>query len=221
MRIYFILVFLALTSLSSCVTIIGTLMNRDNIITDDRILGQWTSSDSKSLLVQNLMNSVYKLSTEDFEHLRHDNIENNNTEIDSLFITKLYVISYRENNLNYSWTAGLVKIKGQYYLNLSPENCFTDDDKDAYDIGGRLATSSIAKLEWKQNGEIQLRFLNGDQIKEIILNGNARISYEFDPLFDTFVITASSAELSQFLEKYGNNEILYKGGNTIDLFRKK
>ena len=60
----------------------------------------------------------------------------------------------------------------------------------------------------------------GDYIKEIVQTGKARISHEYDPLFGTFVISASSQQLEQFLEKYGDDERLYSEENTITLFRK-
>lgn len=213
MRIYFIAGLLALIGLSSCLTIIKPLTTPGNIVTDDRVIGQWVSSDSKNFLVQNFMNSRYNPSIKESGN-------NDFTQDDSLFFAKSYVISNRENNLNYSWIAGLIKIKNHFYINLSPIECLNDQNKDAYDIGS-FTTLSIARLDWKNNNEFSLRFLNGDEIKKIILKGNARIAYEYDPLFDTFVITASSEELEGFLEKYGENEILYRGGNIIDLVRKK
>jgi hypothetical protein len=142
------------------------------------------------------------------------------TPNDSVFYTKHYVISFREKNLNYTWVAGMVKINDQYYLNLEPEECLNNNGKEEYNLNGLLSTVSIAKLEWKNNNSLVLYFLNGDYIKEIVLNGQARIKHEYDPLFGTFVITASSQELEQFLEKYGDNESLFKGGNTITLTRK-
>ena len=132
------------------------------------------------------------------------------------------MISLRENNLDYVSFCGLVRINDQYYLNFEPQECLNALKKESYTLDGQsfFNTSSIAKLEWKGNG-LSLHFLNGGRIKKIILNGNARIDHEYDPLFDTFVITASSKELQQFLEKYGNNESLFDGGVTLSLIRKK
>jgi len=214
MRINFFVGILMLLGLSSCFTIMKSLATPDNIITDDRITGQWISSDSKSLVVQKFMDSKYKSVFDEADHHGY-------SQTDSIFWTKLYIISYRENNLNYSWLAGIVKIKNQFYINLGPGECLTDQHKNAYDIGKTLETSSLAKFDWKNGNELEIQFLDGDRIKEIILNGNARISHEYDPLFNTFVITASSSELTEFLEKYGNSEMLYKGGNHIDLVRKR
>ncbi|HUS01195.1 MAG TPA: hypothetical protein VMY77_05685 [Chitinophagaceae bacterium] len=212
MRKYLVLCVLTLLTLPSCLTIVQSLVTHDNIITDNRMYGLWIGPGTKSILVQKLMNSKLKNLFIEAEYKGY-------TSEDSVFYTKLSVISFRENNLEYTWLAGLVKIKDHYYLNLKPEECLSTNGKEAYRLNGRdfLITSSIAKLEWKNNNTLLLTFLNGNFIKEIILNGKARINHEYDPLFDTFVITASSQELQQFLEKYGNNESLFKGGNTITI----
>jgi hypothetical protein len=204
-----------LLTLSSCLTILQELVTQENIITDSRIEGLWIDPDSKSILVQKMLNSKFKPKADELE--RHDY-----TYEDSLFFTKIYVISFREMNLDYTWFAGIVKIKDQYYLSLRPQDCLSSNGRETYRLRGNdyLTTGSIAKLEWKNNNSLLLHFFNGDHIKEIVLNGMARIRHEYDPLFDTFVITASSREIEQFLEKYGNNESLFRGGSTIILSRK-
>jgi hypothetical protein len=214
MRIYFVLGVLILLTLSSCLTILQSLVTPDNIITDNRIEGLWIDSGSKSILVQKLMSSEFKnVFTEAvFKPGKY-------TAKDSVFYIKHYVISFRERDLSYTWTAGMVKIKNQYYLNLEPEQCLNNNGVEVYKLNDQN-TSSIAKLEWKNNNSLVLYFLNGDYIKEIVLKGLARIKYEYDPLFDTFMITASPGEIEQFLEKYGSNESLFRGGNTIILTRK-
>jgi len=213
MRSYLVTGVLILLTLSSCLTIMQSLITPENIITDKRIEGLWSKSDSKSILVQKFMDSKFKKM---FTELKDDW---KYTAQDSIFYTKLYVISYQEENLGYTWLAGIVKIQGQYFLNLKPEDILNDKEKEVYVEGE--ATSSIAKIEWKNDNSLILHFLNGDYIKEIILSGKARIKHEYDPLFNTLVITASSAELEQFLTRYGNNQRLFDGGNTIIFTRKK
>ena len=56
---------------------------------------------------------------------------------------------------------------------------------------------------------MEVQFLNSTYIKEVILQNQARIKHEYDELYNTFIITASSNELLEFLRKYGNNETLY------------
>lgn len=215
MRMYLISGFSILLMLSSCLTIVQPLITQNNIITDNRIEGLWNGSDSKTILIQKFKNSKFKniftdpeMKDKDWKYTRED----------SIFITKHYVISFRENNLDYTWLAGIAKISDQYYLNLLPEECLNNKGEKEYDLG--KVTSSIAKLKWENNNTLTICFLNGDYIKEIILDDKVRIRHEYDPLFGTFVITASSTELEQFLEKYGNNESLYKGSDPIIIRRK-
>lgn len=203
--------YILLLTLSSCLTIIHPLVTRDNIITDNRIDGTWVAGDSKIILIQKLMNSELKLTHEDMEHDKY-------TFEDSLFYTKHYAVTYQQKDLKYYWIAAIVKIKNQYYLNLEPVVCLNKKGNGEYDLGD--ATSSIAKLEWKGDKALSVHFLNGDRIREIIQSGKARIKHEHDPLFGTFVITASAKELEAFLEKYGDYESLFTEGETIDLIRK-
>ena len=213
MRTYLVTGASILLTFSSCLTTMQSLITPDNIMSDKRIEGLWSKSDSKSVLVQKFMDSKFKKM---FTELKN---EWKYTARDSVFYTKHYVISFREENLSYTCLAGIVKIQGQYFLNLKPEDVLNNNEKEAYVEGE--ATSSIAKIEWKNENSLVLYFLNGDYIKEIILSGKARIKHEYDPLFNTFVITATSGELEQFLTRYGNNQRLFDGGNTIILTRKK
>lgn len=215
MKKYSIISMLLALFLSSCVTVIQSLVTQDNIVTDDRVVGTWAGSDSKMIMVQRMMDTKFGPSEADLA--KHDY-----TKADSLFYTKIYVVSFRENNLNYTMLAGIVKIKGVYYLSLKPLECLDNNGKESYELDGNkfLSTSTIARLDWKTNNVLAIIFFNGDQIKKISMNGNVRINYEYDSLFDTFAITASSAELQKFLEKYGNNENLMKEATTISLVRK-
>jgi hypothetical protein len=215
MRIYLIAGVFLLLGLSSCLTILQSLNTPGNIVTDNRVEGVWVNLDWGNIVVQKLLNSKFK---NIFSEMKRGDY----TPTDSAFYTAHYVVVYREKGLDYTWSAGMVKINDQYYLNLQPEECLGNNGTEAYRLQGRdfLTTSDIAKMEWKNNNSLVLHFINGDYIKEIVLNGKVRIRHEYDPLFDTFVITASPGELEQFLEKYGNNESLFKGGHTIILTRK-
>lgn len=175
----------------------------------------WNDGNSRAIQVQKLTD------TKDWQEIKgSDSVKIGSERL--AYYSKHYAITYKENNLSYLWFGGLVQIKGQYYINLIPESCLNIKGTEEYTKRGydHWTTSSIAKMEWKDNNTVVLHFLNGDHIKEIILKGKAHIKYEYDPLFDSFVITASSEELQDFLAKYGNKDILYKGGNTLVLSRK-
>jgi hypothetical protein len=215
MRIFIVVALASICTLSSCITMLQRLATRDNIVIDDHLIGDWHSADSKIIHVQKMMESKYKPTKAELD--KHDY-----TESDSIYYSKFYVISFQENNIDYWWLGGLVRINGQYYLNFLPQECLNRSGQESYKLPNQsfIETSSIAKVSWDKNGQLSLHFFNAEKIKKIILNGNARISHEYDPLFDNIIITASPTELKQFLEKYGNNEFLYNRGTTINLSRK-
>ncbi len=199
----------------SCITSLQHLASYQNIIIDNRLVGSWEHG-GKHILIQEFRNSRYK------EIFKEARMEKTPFSIeDSIFTLKHYIISYHEKNLDYAWVAAIVRVGKLTFTSLVPEAC-TDGNEDISQKGGGFQDAhSFAKLEWNNDNSFQLRFLDGDYIKEIVLTGKARIQHEYDPLFGTFVITAPAQELEQFLEKYGNDERLFKGGNTINLVRKK
>ncbi len=116
----------------------------------------------------------------------------------------------------------LTRIGDDLYADMQPlsaesvNKSTTSDIDDLFSGGSYTSTHSIAKLIFRR-GELELRVLNDDFIKEQLSNGNAAVRYEKDDLFATTLITASSDELRQFLSKYGNDERLYSSKNTITL----
>lgn len=216
MKMFFAIAVGCMLTLSSCLTVIHSLFTKETILQDRRIEGDWTGNNLKIIHAQTFMKSWYNNIFD--EKKKEDKKMEDDDPSDSIFISKLYVISWSENGYTYNWFAGLVMINGQYFLQLQPDICFDSKGEEVKDLG--MATSSIAKLEWINNNTVVLNFLNGERIKEIILDGKARIRYEYDPLFSTVVITASSTELQKFIEKYGKNESLFSGGEVIRLTRK-
>lgn len=197
--------------LTSCLTSLQPLVTCDNIITDNRLAGLWEQG-GKSILIQQLGNSPFRTI---FADARKENEPF--SPKDSIFALQHYIITYRENGINYTWVAALAKIGQSTFVSIVPDQC--DDGNKIITPEGQ-GTYSFAKLAWSTNNSCQLWFLNGDYIKELVLNNKARIQHEYDSLFGTFVITAPVQELEQFLEKYGNDERIYMGGNHINLSRK-
>jgi hypothetical protein len=61
---------------------------------------------------------------------------------------------------------------------------------------------------------------NSDFVREQIINKRVQVKHESDLLTGTLLITASSAELRQFIQKYGHDERLFSSKNSITLTRK-
>lgn len=199
-------------TLPSCLVSLRQLATYDTIITNDQFTGSWLQSE-KPILIQKLNESLYKnVFAEARESKKPFSTE------DSIFASKLYIITSRENEIDYTWVASLVSIGSNTFVSLKP-------DVSAYrgrDVSPptSLQGYSFAKLERQTDNALTLRFIDGKFVQEMILSGKARIRHEYDPLFGTFMITASADELRKFLEKYGNDERLFKEGNVVNLIRK-
>ena len=216
MKIFYcagLLLTLSLT-LSSCLISLQQLATYKTIITDDRLAGLWQES-GKSVQVEKFKDSRYK---NIFAEAR--NSQTPFSSDDSVFALKHYIITFREKEIDYTWVATLVSVGSHTFISLVADES-TYRNEDIYPTGGsNFKGISFAKLEWLSDKSLQIRFIDGDYVKKMILSGKARVRHEYDPLFGTFIITASSEELRQFLEKYGDDERLFRGGNTINLMRK-
>jgi hypothetical protein len=201
-----------------------------NVITEDRITGTWQYDkgtieihrmDDKSMKEDANNFMIYQDAIEDLRISPQVNAGKNFA--DSNFYKKNYFISFEKNGVGYNILGALTRIHNDLFIQLSPILA-TDPQSPAgsgYDfMYNYLSTFTIAKLIIKGNQSLDIQFLNGDFIKEQIDAGNMLIKHEKDRLFDTFVITASSNELSQFFEKYGTNARLFSPKNSITLIRK-
>src|SRR5262245_28490431 len=139
MKIKFILGMFLLSALSSCLTTFQPLVVKKNIITDDRLTGQWLDQNGKKIIVQKFLDSelksIFKNSKESKE--------------DSIYITKMYVIQMFDNNYRYIWIAGLVNIKDRKFINLFPIQCF-EKDTLGIDMEGK-GSSSIARIDFNNS----------------------------------------------------------------------
>jgi hypothetical protein len=199
--------------MSSCITSFNPLHTYTSIIENDNIVGIW-KNEQFIIEIKNIRNTRYleaindmKLSSNDFH-----------------YVNKFYVINLNSGSLNYYWIAGIVKIKNEEFISITADDCLNLKNEKIYpakDYGHEyLSTYTIARLQWNNKNEVTVEFLNGNKIKNLVLQNKARIKYEYDVFFDSFLITASPEELNNFLEKYGKSQEIYDKKNALNLKRK-
>jgi hypothetical protein len=211
----------AMTSLSSCLTNLHNLVTYTNVVSDNRITGNW-QHDDMTIKIETVPTSYF------FQNMTSAKINGEekksiyDSKEDSLLYSGSYIIDFTKNNYRYYMVCCLTRIGQDLYADMEPITAEPLNKPTASDIdnmfngGNYTTTHSIAKLIFRGN-ELELRILNGDFIKEQLNNGTAAVKYEKDDLFSTAVITSSSDELRRFLTKYGNDERLYSSKNTITL----
>ena len=207
--------------LSSCLTSLHNLATYKNVVSDNRITGNWRHDDMTMKIETIPTSSFFKKLTSARVNGEEKKSVYDSKE-DSLLYSISYIIDFTKNNYRYYMACCLTRIGDDLYADMQPlsaesvNKSTTSDIDDLFSGGSYTSTHSIAKLIFR-SGELELRVLNDDFIKEQLSNGNAAVRYEKDDLFATTLITASSDELRQFLSKYGNDERLYSSKNTITL----
>ena len=207
--------------LNSCLTSLHNLATYKNVVSDNRITGNWRHDDMTMKIETIPTSSFFKKLTSAKVNGEEKKSVYDSKE-DSLLYSISYIIDFTKNNYRYYMACCLTRIGDDLYADMQPlsaesvNKSTTSDIDDLFSGGSYTSTHSIAKLIFR-SGELELRILNDDFIKEQLSNGNAAVRYEKDDLFATTLITASSDELRQFLSKYGNDERLYSSKNTITL----
>jgi len=205
---------------SACVTTLQPLVTYDTIITDDRIAGKWNSDEREITVLPFPKSDFYNDHKKEFEKGK----ERTTKEIrDSILFSKAYLIEYTKDGFKYELLGGIIRINGQLFMNFTPVNSASvtnSSEEININPGNSLSGNTIAKVEIKGSTTIKLDFLDGGFIYDQVKAGHLKIKNERDDLYDTFLITASTADLQKFLEKYGKDSRFYNKENSVILNRK-
>lgn len=220
-----ILVALIFTCLlqSACVTTLQPLVTYDKIIKDDRITGKWKNDEREIVVLPFPKSDFYKNHKNEFEKGTKVKERTIKEIRDSILFSNAYLIEYTKDGFKYELLGGLIKINGELFVNFTPVSSVSVNNPSEeinIDPVSSLSGNTIAKLEMKSSTTMKLDFLDGGFIYDQVKAGHLKIKNERDDLYDTFLITASTAELQKFLEKYGKDNRFYSKENSVILNRK-
>ena len=220
----FIMPVLISVIVSSCVTSLQPLVTYNSAIADSRLEGAW-EQDGQEYIVQKVFNSdFYRKNKKDLEKSR----EKNNGQLpekdkrDSVLFSKSYIIKYTKNEIEYLLFGSMIKLNGRVFMNFTPVNMTSINSANNAEINldNRLNSHTIARVEFSNTNTMKLDFIDGGYLYDQIKAGHMKIKNETDELYDTFLMTASTRELQQFLEKYGNDNRFFNKENSVTLSRK-
>jgi hypothetical protein len=219
-KINFIISTLILVATSSCVTSLRPLVTYNTAIADNRVEGAW-EQEGQEYIVQKVFNSdFYKKNKKDLEKTSQLSEKNKR---DSVLYSKSYIIKYSKEGLEYLLFGSMIKLNGRLFMNFTPADLnSTDSTKDVpeFNLANPITSHTIARVEFSNTNTMKLDFIDGDFLYKQINAGRMKIKHETDELYDTFLITASTRELQQFLEKYGNDSRFFSKENSVTLIRK-
>ena len=207
--------------LSSCLTSLNHLVTYSTVSTDNRITGTWQIENLKLNIEALPASSFYKdlltsVKTKEEKTSVYDSKE------DSILYSNSYVADFVKNGYQYFMICSLIKLGSNLFANLEPIDAKpvnVTDAKRMEDLlggGSYKASNTIARVVFKAN-EMEFQFIDPGYVRSQLANGRVAIKYEKENLFNTDIITASSAELQVFLTKYGNDHRLYNQENSVTL----
>ena len=203
---------------SSCITSWQPLFNRNTAVADDRLAGTW-DSDGQDYTVQKFFTSDYAKSMPGYKEQKSEPKSGNEKE-DSILFSKSYIINYTKDKTQYYLIGVMVKLNGQFFMNFTSIGRNSTDKENLEEPPSRLATFTIARVKFTNSNMIRLDFIDGSYVYDQIKSGRMKLKHESDDLYDTFLITASTNELQQFIQKYGNDSRFFNKENSITLIRK-
>jgi hypothetical protein len=221
----FIISIAILVTASSCVTTLQPLVTYNTAIADNRLEGGW-EQDGEQYIVQKVFNSdFFKKNQKDLEKSRKENNGqlSEKDKRDSVLFSKSYLIKYSKDGIQYLLFGSLIKLNGRLFMNFKPVDMTEIDTSNAeieINLSNRLDSYTIARVQFTNNNIMKLDFIDGGYLHDQIKAGHMKIKNETDELYDTFLITASTTELQQFLEKYGNDGRFFNKENSVTLNRK-
>jgi len=205
-------------SLTSCVSSLQPLVTLETITTDNSITGNWTS-DKGLYTIKPLLQSDYAKELANVPDNKDRPL--NEEEIrDSILLSKMYIISFTENGVVYNFGTKLIRLNGQLFADLYP--VYVNDGKskdDPFKVQDYLPGFTIARIEMS-GPSMTVKFIDGDFIMTQVREGRMKLKHEANELFGTFMITASTEELKQFVSKYGNDERIFSKNTAVTLTRK-
>ena len=227
MKKLFIVLIISLFVMQSCVTSLQPLATYDTAIVDDRLAGTW-NSDGQDYEVQKFFDSdLFKYIKKEMDKYKgnadKELSEKEMEDFAPMLYFKSYVIKYTKNKIEYVMFGSMVKLNGQFFINFAPIDINTDKNKEqAFEITStdRLATHTIARVQFTNSNTVKLDFIDGGFLYDQVKAGRMKIKNERNDLYDTFLITASTSELQQFLEKYGTDSRFFNKETSVILNRK-
>ena len=224
-KIIFIMSLAILVTASSCVTTLQPLVTYNTAIADNRVEGAW-EQDGEEYIVQKVFNSdFYKKNKKDLEKSRKENNGqlSEKDKRDSVLFSKSYLIKYSKDGIQYLLFGSMIKLNGRLFMNFTPADMTEIDTSNAeieINLSDRISSHTIARVQFTNNNIMKLDFIDGGYVYDQIKAGHMKIKNETDELYDTFLITASTTELQQFLKKYGDDSRFFNKENSVTISRK-
>lgn len=192
--------------LSSCLSTLHPLFTEKDLVFDPRLVGMWNSGgeDKDTVIIE-------RGSRESFREL---------PEALQAVADKAYYITIKEKGEEsiFKYYAFLARIGNDLYFDYYPAQEAKKELQDGLFRKHLVKLHSLYHVDFIQNGSFRVKQFDEGFLTDLIRNKKIRISHEV--MFDgSYLITASTAELQQYVIKYGDVPEAYYADNTDTYYK--
>lgn len=173
--------------LGGCLTTLHPIFTVNDLVTDPRLAGNWQKEKDKTQVRYRLANETELKALS--QPLR--NMEG-----------KVYVFEEADDHGSFIplYYAFLVKLGKNYYMDYYP---LSEDRADGFFASHYISMHSIFRIRFNGNNSFTIQQLDAEYLEKLIRNKQVRLRHEV--MEDgKYLITASTAELQQYLLKYSD-----------------
>ena len=202
---------LLLFILNACIVkSLNPFYTQNTKVEDTFLEGKWTDKNEgvwELLTFESEIKNYYKKEEFDKDGVK-TTVEVEIKEADKKLLEEYknsYFVKYTHKNEEEAYfIATPFEINGQVFLDFTPfmEGFETGNDLAKYHM---IGTHSLVKYEKLMDNQIKLTWFDEDVIKDLLDNDRVKIKHEKIGIEKKYLLTASSEELTKFLEKFLKN----------------
>lgn len=187
--------------MTGCLTAVHPLFTEKELISEPRLLGNWRIGEGADAIEVNFE----KGNPESFKEL---------PEVLQKASSRAYIVMVKEKGqIVQKFFAFPTQLGDALYLDYFATTTPRQNSYDAFYKAHYNAMHSFYKIQFEKNGSFKASRLKGEYLENLIKNKQLRIRHE-ERADGSFVITAPTAELQQYVLKYGNNKEAYENSET-------
>jgi ABC-type uncharacterized transport system ATPase subunit len=194
-----VILFSAVLCLVGCLTTLHPIFTGKDLITDQRLIGNWEKAKDKTIVIYRQPNA---------------NELNNLSPALQSEAGKIYMLDEKDEQGNIRSTnyAFMIKLGKYYYMDYYPASEKERQLADNFFAAHYIPMHSIYRIEFKNNNSFNVQRLDGGYLEKLIKNKQIRIRHEV--MEDGgILITAPTEELQQYLIKYSDVPEAYNNDN--------
>jgi hypothetical protein len=174
----------------SCIPSLFPLYTDEDLVTDDRIVGDWDTGEGGTWVIERL---DYTPTSDFFSRDWSAPGEKKNYRLNVIEVSE-------EDTLEAEFILHMLVLDGQYYLNYYPVDYELDHDFLAWHM---IEANNFSKVNLSDDS-LSLSFFNPDYLEELIDKNRIKISHIRHD--NGILLTAGTRELQKFVIKYGDEE---------------